>query len=68
MGYCANIEEYCPEKYILYCTSLLISCLLACKYSFTRDLSSAYQSLRKKNGMQYRSRCNNFSSFEHSTF
>jgi hypothetical protein len=39
---------------------LSISRLLACKYSFTRNLSSAYQ---RKNGMHYRSRCNIFNSF-----
>jgi hypothetical protein len=42
---------------------LFISRLLACKYSFTRNLSSPYQTLRRKNGMQYQSKCNIFNSF-----
>ena len=42
---------------------MFICRLLACKYSLTRNLSCAYQTLRKKNGMQYRSRCNIFNSF-----
>ena len=32
---------------------LFISHLLACKYRFTRNLSSVYQTLRRKNGMQW---------------
>jgi hypothetical protein len=42
---------------------LFISRLLACKYSFTRNLSSPYQTLRRKNGMQSQSKCNIFNSF-----
>ena len=42
---------------------LFIFRLLACKYRFTRNLSSPYQTLRRKNGMQYRSRCNMPNSF-----
>jgi hypothetical protein len=34
----------------------IISRLLVCQYRFTRNLSSAYQTLRRKCGMQYRSR------------
>jgi hypothetical protein len=37
---------------------LLISPLLACKYRFTPNLSSAYATVRRNDGMQYRSRCN----------
>ena len=33
---------------------LFIYRLLACKSRFTRNLSSVYQALRRKNGMQYR--------------
>jgi hypothetical protein len=36
--------------------------MLACKYRFTRNLSSAYHTLRRKNGMQYLSRYNIFNS------
>jgi hypothetical protein len=42
---------------------LFISRLPACKYSCIRNLSSAYQTQRRKNGMQSRSRCNIFNSF-----
>jgi hypothetical protein len=44
-------------------TILFISHLLVCKYRFTRNLSSAYQALRRQNGMQYWSRYNIFNSF-----
>ena len=37
---------------------MLISPLLACKYRFTPNLSSAYATVRRNDGMQYRSRCN----------
>ena len=42
---------------------LFISRLLACKYHFTLNLSRAYQTLRRKNGVQYRSKCNIVNSF-----
>ena len=42
---------------------MFFSRLHACKYSFTRNLSSAYQTSWRKNGIQYRSRCNIFNSF-----
>jgi hypothetical protein len=41
--------------YILPCTGSV---------NLARNLSSAYQTLRRKNGMQYRSICNMFNSFE----
>jgi hypothetical protein len=40
-----------------------ISPLLACKYRFIGILSSAYETVRRNDGMQYRSRCNIFNSF-----
>ena len=40
-----------------------ISPLLGCKYRFTGSISSAYETVRRNDGMQYRSRCNIFNSF-----
>ena len=40
-----------------------ISPLLACKCCSTGILSSAYETVRRNDGMQYRSRCNIFNSF-----
>ena len=57
---CDNyISPYFFATCIHYNSAILfISRLLACKYRFTWNLSSAYQTLRRKYGMQYRSRCN----------
>jgi hypothetical protein len=42
---------------------LFISLLLVCKCRFTRNLSTTYQNLRRKYGMQYQSRWNIFNWF-----
>ena len=42
---------------------MLISPLLACKYRFTLNLSSAYETVKRNAAMQYRSRCNILNSF-----
>jgi hypothetical protein len=63
---CDNyISPYFFATCIQYNSAILfISHLLACQYRFTWNLSSEYQTLRRKCGMQYRSRCNIFSSSE----
>jgi hypothetical protein len=53
------LERFRVKRHYNY----IICRLLACKCRFTRNLSSAYQTLRRKYGMQYRSRCNIFNSF-----
>ena len=62
---CDNyIKTYFFSIFSQYNSAILfIYRLLACKYRFTRNLSSVYQILRRKNGMQYRSSCNIFNSF-----
>ena len=57
------ISPYFNATCIQYNSAILfMSRLLACKYRFTGNLSLI--SLRRKNGMQYRLRCNIFNSFE----
>jgi len=44
-------------RYLVYLSSAGV------QYCFTRNLSGAYQTLKRKYEMQYRSRCNIFKSF-----
>ena len=62
---CDNyISPYFFATCIQYNSAILfISRLLTYKYCLIRNISSAYQTIRRKYGMQCRSRCNIFNSF-----